>query len=134
MSDPDNDWVLNFLTLGNFFWSFFFFRFHFYFSHFIFFEFSFSFVLFISWEQYYRTLKLTRFWHYLSLTITRSLHCLTLTFCNTDIVWHWYWLSSDIFESWTFFLFIFLWHFIFVCDFIFFDIIYFLIISDSDIN
>ena len=67
----------------------------FFFSHF--FENSFFSILFISWEQHYLTLKLSRFWHYLSLTLTRSWHCLTLRLSDTDIEWVLKYLSSENF-------------------------------------
>ena len=79
-SDTDIDWVLTFLSWENILFSFFL-RFHY-------FEISFFWILFISWH--YLTLTWTRFWHYLTLTLTGSLHCL-----DTDIVWHWHWLSSE---------------------------------------
>ena len=108
------------------------FLFSFLFWDLILFELSFFLMLFISW--YYVTLSLTRFWHYMTLTLSRSWDCLTLRLSDTDIEWLLKLLSS---ENFLFSFFFFLWFslsFHSFWDFNFFDIIYFLILPESDFN
>ena len=123
LSDTDIEWLLKLLSSENFLFSF---LFKIWFSW----SFHFFLMLFISW--YYLTL--TRFWHYLTLTLTRSWHFLTLALSDTDIDWVLNILSS---EDSLFSFFFFLWFslsFHSFWDFNFFDIIYFLILPESDIN
>ena len=102
---------------------------------FIFFEISFFFFLRLFISRYYLILTWSRSWHYLTVTLYVSDITWILTLSDTLIVWHWHWLSSEIFEFWKCFtcVFVFLfeisfffWHFIF-----FFQISFFLMLFIS---
>ena len=146
LSDTDVDWVLNFLSSENFVFSFFFFFFFFLRFHFFFvISFFLRFLFFLFWDLIFWDFFcdiIYFFIYYLTLTLSDSNINEILTLSDTDIVWHGHWLSSEIFEFWKFFV------FIFVLDFMFFEISfvcfffnlfissYYLILtlSDSDIN